>query len=148
LEASSKAEWCLNQSLSYELLGVMPAATDPSLGLFQSALATIQQRTNVVSLTGQPDLSDWVNTALVDIPCMFAIQRPSIPNQSATSRQPQQIDTETEYHCLLNGYYPEILQSNQLVITILGISTAYEIMAVESDSQQTQTRMAARIYTQ
>lgn len=140
----------MNQSLDYEIQAVMAAATDPELSLFESATATIQQRTNMVSATGQVDLSDWVDTALVDVPCMISIQRYTLPNQSAVMRKQQELDTETQYHILLNGYYPEILQSNQVVVTVLltGISTAYEIMAVESDSQQQQTRLAARIWTQ
>jgi hypothetical protein len=140
----------MNQSLDYEVLSIMPAATDPELALFESATATIQQRTNTVSVTGQPDLTDWDDISdLTDIPCMFSVARPAMPNQGATVRTAQQSDTETQYHVLLNGYYPAVLQSNQVVITILstGVATAYMIMAVESDSQQQQTRLACRAYT-
>lgn len=129
----------------------MTAATDPELILFESATVTIQKRTNAVSVTGQPDLTDWTNiTGLISTPCMISMQRPTLPNQNATQRKPQELDTETEFHILLNGYYWQIRQSNRAVVTILktGVSTPYEIMAVESDSQQTQTRLACRIWTQ
>jgi hypothetical protein len=109
-----------------------------------SSLATIQQRTNTVSATGQPNLSTWTNIAgLVNIACQFSIQRPAMPNPSATMREPQQFDTLTQYHVLLDGYYPQILQEHQAVVN----GTAYEIMAVESDSQQTMTRLALREYS-
>ena len=131
----------MNQGILYELGQVLSGVEE--LGLFNSE-CTIQQRTNTVSPTGQPDLTDWVNRAgLVDIPGMFSIQRPAMPNTTATVRTPQQLDTLTLYHLLLDGYFPQILQQNQAVVN----GTPYEIMAVESDSQFTQTRLAIRSYT-
>ena len=131
----------MNQDLGYELVAVMPTALD--CGLFDS-LCTIQQRTNTVGPTGQPDLTDWVDIpTLTGLECMLSLQRPFVTNQSATVRTPQQFDTETEVHILLQGYYPQILQQNQAVVD--GIP--YMIMGVESDSQKRQTRLAARVYT-
>jgi hypothetical protein len=141
----------MNQALAYEIDAVMPAATDPELTLFEAATVTITDRTNTVSATGQPNLTTFNPIAgLITLPCMISIQRVTMPNQGATMRKPQEIDTETMYHLLLNGYYPRILQQNQAQVTIeaTGIVTNYEIMAVESDSQATQTRLAMRIYTQ
>lgn len=132
----------MNQNLTYEFDQVIPGVE--LIGLF-SSLCTIQQRTNVVSATGQSDLTDWNNIPdLVDIPCVFAIQRPAMPDQGATVRTPIQFGTMTQYHCLLDGYFPDILQSNQAVVN----GNPYEIMAVESDSQNTQTRLAVRVWTQ
>jgi hypothetical protein len=141
----------MNQSLAYEIDAVMPAATDPELALFEAATVTIASRTNTVSATGQPNLTTFnAISGLVAIPCMISIQRVTMPNQNASMRKPQEIDTETQYHLLLNGYYPEILQQNQAQVTVeaTGVTTNYEIMAVESDSQATQTRLAMRIWTQ
>jgi hypothetical protein len=125
-------------------LAIDSAITQANATGLLSSLATIQQRTNTVSATGQPNLSTWNNIAdLVDIPCQFSIQRPAMPNPSATVRMPQQVDTLTQYHVLLNGYYPQILQEHQAVVN----GTAYEILAVEPDSQQTMTRLALREYS-
>lgn len=131
----------MNQTLGYELDAVMPEAL--GTGLFVS-LCTIQQRTNTVGPTGQPDLTDWTDIpTLTDLECMKSMQRPFVTNQSATLREPQQFDTYTEYHVLLNGYYPQILQQNQAIVD----GNPYEIMAVEPDSQKRQTRLAVRVYT-
>lgn len=131
----------MNQFLSYELEATVPLAAES--GLF-SSLCTIQQRSNTLSVTGQVDLTDWNDIpTLSNIACQFSIQRPFMPNQGATGKLPQQTDTETMYHILLQGYYPQILQQNQAVVD----GRAYEIMAVESDSQKQMTRLACRIYT-
>ena len=131
----------MNQGILYELGQVLPGVE--ALGLFDS-LCTIQQRTNTVSALGQPDLTDWNDIpGLTNIQSMLSIQRTALPNQAATVRTPEQFDTQTQLHLLLNGYFPQILQQNQAVVD----GTPYEIMAVESDSQKTQTRLALRVYT-
>jgi len=131
----------MRQNLAYEF-GQVLGEVD-AVGLFVS-LCTIQQRTNTVSAVRQPNLTNWLNRAgLVNIPCMRAVEVPLRPDQAATARLAQQFDTRTIYHVLLNGFYPQILQSNQAVIDGL----PYEIMAVESDSLGTQTRLAIRTWT-
>lgn len=132
----------MNQSIQYEVDAVMPAAVGS--GLMVSS-CNIQQRTNTVSATGQPNLTTWVNIpGLQNIQCQLSIQRVTMPNQSATMRKAEELDTETQLHLLLSGHYPQILQQNQAVVD----GTAYEIMAVESDSQKVQTRLAVRVWTQ
>lgn len=131
----------MNQAaIELAVQNVMPAAA--ATGLFVS-LCTIQQRTGAVSLTGQVDLTDWNDIdSLSNIPCQFSIVRPATPNMAATLRMPAQTDSLTQFHALLDGYFPSILQSNQAVVD----GTAYEIVAVESDSQKTQTRLGLRAY--
>jgi hypothetical protein len=133
----------MNQSLTYEFGQVIPIVEQADLFV---SLCTIQARTGAVSVTGQPDLTDWVNiVGLVNIPCRKAIQRPYNPNQQATVRTPQQFDTQTQFHVLLDGYFPQIIQANQAVVD----GVPYEIMAVESDSENSvMTRLALRVWTQ
>ena len=122
----------------------MPETTSPGLGLFEAATCTIKQRTGAVSALGQVNMQGYTPiVGLENIPCMFAIQRPFMPNQGATARTPEQFDTQTQFHILLNGYYPQILQQN--LANVDGVD--YEIMAVESDSQQQMTRLGCRVYT-
>lgn len=133
------------QGFALEFEGLIPDVVEAGL---PNCLCTIQQRTNTVSVTGQPDFSDWVDIAeFVEIDAMASIDRPSIPNMSATVRQPQQFDTETLIHVLLMGFYPGILQQNQCVLVGGPYSGSSEIIAVESDSQETQTRLAIRAWT-
>src|SRR5580704_13023191 len=131
------------QGFALELEAVVPAVA--KAGFFDS-LCTVQQRTNTVSALGQPDLSDWVNIPeFTDLACMVSVFRPAMPNMTATVREPQQFDTETLIHVLLDGYFPGILQQNQLVVTTGTYAGSYEIMGVEPDSQATQTRLAVRV---
>jgi hypothetical protein len=135
------------QGFALELAAVVPTVAAAGL---QNCTCTVQQRTNAVDpTTGQLDLSDWVDIpTLTGLPAMASIQRSYAPNQSATTKTPQQDQTETLIHVLLLGYYPGILQQYQLVVTGGSYAGTYEIMAVESDSQSIQTRLAVRVWTQ
>ncbi len=134
----------MNQDLSQELLAVMPETTSPQLGLFEAATCTIKARSNTVSGLGQVNMQNYTPiVGLENIPCMFAIQRPALPNVTATVRTATQFDTQTQFHVLLNAYYPAIEQQNLANVN----GQDYEIMAVESDSQQQMTRLACRIWT-
>lgn len=138
----------MNQSLSYEYTQVMPQVVQ--VGLLVS-LCTIQQRATtgtepVTNSVGQVDLSgaDYTNVpGLMNIPCMLAVLRPFRADITAVVRRPEQWDTLADKLVTLNGYYPAILQRHLAVVD--GIT--YEIMAVESDSQQQVTRLAVRLYS-
>jgi hypothetical protein len=141
LEASPKAEWILNQSLTYEFDAVMPAVA--AEGLFNS-LCTIKARSGAVSSQGQLNMQSYAPIAdLTDIPCRIAVQAPANPPQNDVARMQQQFDTRTEFHVLLDGYFPQILQQN--LANVNGID--YEIMATEPDSDFQMTRLAVRVYT-
>ncbi len=132
----------MNQSLAYEYPEAIAAAIESAALV---SLCTIQQRTNTVDGLGQVDLADWVNVVgLVNLPAMLAPYRPSTPDRNATTRMPESIDTSNYRHVLLNGYYPDVLQQYQAVVD----GTAYEIFAVEHDSQKTMTRLVVRLYQQ
>ena len=133
------------QGFALEFEGLIPAVVEAGL---PNCLCTIQQRTNTVSVTGQPDLSDWVDIAeLVDIDAMASIDRPTFPDLGAANRMPQQFDTTNDIHLLLMGFYPGILQQNQAVLVGGPYDGTYEIISVEPDSQETQTRLALRVWT-
>lgn len=122
----------------------MPETTSPALGLFEAATCTIKARSGAVSPLGQVDMQNYQPIAgLENIPCMFSIQRPALPNITATVRTPMQFDTQTQFHVLLNAYYPQIEQANLANVN----GQDYEIVAAESDSQQQMTRLACRIWT-
>jgi len=131
----------LNQTLTSEFEAVVPAVY--AQGLFNS-LATIKQRPNTVTALGQTVMMDYEPiVGLENIPCMIAAQSPTTPPQTDTTRMQQQFDTRSQFHVLLDGYYPTIQQ--QYLAEVNG--TGYEIMAVEFDSQQTMTRLATRRYS-
>jgi hypothetical protein len=141
LEASPTAEWLLNQSLTYEFEGVIPAVQET---LPANGLCTIKARSGVVSSLGQVSMQNYVPIAsLTDLECTIAAQQPSAPNQGDVVRTPIQFDTKTLYHILIYGYYPQIIQAN--LANVNGID--YQIMAVESDSQSQMTRLAARVWS-
>ena len=121
-----------------------PLALVNDAGLFIS-LCTIQERTGAVNSMGQVDMTTWVNVSgLVNLPCMMSVQVPLRPDASAQTRRVEEIDSLGHRHVLIDGWYPQILQSQTAVID----SARYEIFAVESDSQKTQTRLAVRYWVQ
>ncbi len=147
----------MNQSISYELDAVMPAAIDT--GLF-SNVVTFKDRpggaAGQVNATGQVDLetADFTNVVgLVDIPCMFAVISPYRPDRNGGARMPDYFVESQNRHMLLNGYYPQVLQRYIAVIEgdidpLTGQPTVYEITpgSVEHDSQHRETRLAVRKY--
>jgi hypothetical protein len=130
----------MNQSLTYDFN--QPITLANQSGALVS-LCTVQQRTGATDPLGQVDLQDWmIIPSLAEIPCILSVYRPSAPDKAAQMRMPDSFDFSNYRHCLLNGYYPAILQQYQAVVD--GIP--YEIMAAENDSQFTMTRLALRIY--
>ena len=144
----------MNQSFLGEILSVMPTATDPNMGLFDS-LCTIQVPDGVLGASGAPS-GNFVNVAglipagnigvnLINIPCMESV--PSTARVQATEvKDLAEIMSKGLRHVLLNGYYPylETLKEAGQVRAILN-GTAYEILGVEPDSQRTQTRFECQL---
>ncbi len=139
----------MNQSLAYEVEGVMPAAVET--GLFTS-LVTFQDRpggdTPQVDDLGQVDLAneDYQDVpGLVDITCMFAVEKPGAPDPSGGQRTDTYFVESGQRHLLLNGFYPDVLARFTAVVD----GTRYEITpgSVENDSQKQMTRLAVRSYT-
>jgi hypothetical protein len=136
----------MNQTESFDLQAVMPAALDT--GLFVS-LVTIQRPTGVQTADGSPaafggDSDDgWNNVAgLVNIPCMNAPEAEA-RIRAKTDRNPEYIEAFQFRHLLLGGYYPQIEQYNNWRAIVDG--QAYDPIGVESDSQGTQTRLLLQL---
>lgn len=135
----------MNQGLSYEVAQVMPQAT--LTGLF-SSLCTIQKPDGLYVGAGQPS-GTYVNvTGLVNIPCMDSV--PSIARVQATEvRELQEIMSKGFRHVLLDNYYPEATADGQIPTSWRAVvdSVNYNILGVEHDSQNTQTRLELQLVT-
>ncbi len=127
------------QQIGYDLSAVLPAVEQA--GLFVS-LATIQSPSQAPDSLGQPDLVDWTDV-LVNIPCMIAPEGVGTPPIGDEMAMREWIAEKTEFHVLLDGYYPTILQRYRAVIDGIPL----DIKAVESDSQKIMTRLAVRRYS-
>ncbi len=131
----------MNQSNTDSIAAVMPAVIASGLLI---SLCTITVPPAVFDAGGAPnpnapytDLSGHVN-----IPCIS-----SPLNTGGDQVNPTEIKSLAEIlakqlrHVLLDGYYPDIIADYRA--TVDGV--VYDILAVESDSQHTQTRLAVQI---
>lgn len=140
----------MNQGFTSELLAVMPAVL--ATGLL-SALCTIQRQNGTYSDSGQPDLTETGFANLpghINLACMSAV--PSVARVQATEvKQLRDILAKQFRHTLLKGYYPDIEQDDIAVITLVGPSAPapirFDILGVESDSQQNMTRLELELAT-
>lgn len=135
----------MNQGLAYEISAVMPAAI--LTGLFVS-LCTISAPDGNLGPSGAPSNAFVIVPSLVDIPCMDSV--PSITRVQATeTKELEDIMAKGYRHILLNGYYPEASPDGQIptswIATVDGVT--YDILGVEHDSQNTQTRLELELVT-
>lgn len=140
----------MNQGISVAIEAVMPAAIQT--GLFEKALVTFEAPVATeagFSGSGFPT-GDFLPVAgLIDIVAMVAPT--SVARFSGqTKKSMDQQEASNSSHVLLGGYYPdaETVWRNGGRAVINGV--LYEnndVLAVESDSQQTQTRMEVRVLT-
>jgi hypothetical protein len=130
----------MNQSIAYELDAVMPAAILTGL---LSSLCTIQQPDLAQDVDGSPlNLPATNVSGLVNIPCMDSV--PSIARVQATEvKELADIMAKGLRHVLLNDWYPQILSRQWAVID----GVIYDILGVESDSQNQQTRLELQLVT-
>ena len=127
----------MNQSLSYEIAAVMPAAI--ATGLFVS-LCTIQSPSGTVDAAGAPDGLYNDVAGLVAIPCVDAV--PSEARIQATEMKTlADVLGRGLRHCTLDGYYPAILIGWRQGWRAVVDGTTYDILGAEPDSQATQTRL-------
>ena len=117
-------------------------------GLFVP-LVTIQQPTGEQTADGSPlmtggDSGDgWNNVAgLVNIQAMNGPEADA-RIRAKTERQIEQIEAFQFRHLLLGGYYPQIEQADNWRAVVDG--QAYDPIGIESDSQQTQTRLLLQL---
>lgn len=120
---------------------VMPAAI--ATGLFTSS-CTIQRPDGLTKGAGQP--SGVYITVLADIQCMKAVPGFSaiVANEKKTIEENQATGL---WHVLLNGYYPEASPDGQIPTDWRALvdGVYYDILAVDHDSQNTQTRLELQI---
>lgn len=139
----------MQQSLLYDLRETLRAVEQA--GFFEHATCTILARLNdpsdpAVNAMGQADLATLsAVSGLSNIACMIAPRR-SDPDQRGVERREEEFRTREERRVLLDGYYPQIEQRYVADITMVDSAqtTRYEIMAVESPSQETFTTLAVR----
>lgn len=141
----------MNQQLSYEIAGVMPQAI--ATGLFVS-LCTIQLPDGNIGASGAPSGTYANVSGLVAIACMDAPQPPSEIKLGAEQfKAGTQVTELTKRHILLDDFYPTIeanwrLGARAVVTSDTGLyPETYDICAVESDSQRTQTRLELKLYS-
>lgn len=135
----------MNQSLSYELDGIMPAVI--ATGLLVS-LFTAQAPSTVLGGTGAPDGTYTNVLGLVDIACT------SPPYQFAESgmkademKAVPEIAAMGFHHTLLDGYYPLLNAGWRAGWRCLIDGTLFDILGVENDSQSKMTRVSVRLVT-
>jgi hypothetical protein len=130
----------MNQSATADYGEVLGAVAQA--GLF-SATCSINAPPEITNDEGQVNLSAFTPVpSLQNLPCMIAPVMINTPPDYERKTQ-LQIDQQGVFHVLLDGYYPAILQKYQAVIN----GTAYDILTVESDSQQIMTRLRVREYS-
>ncbi len=143
----------MNQSLQYEVNAVMPAVAATGL---MNATVTIKQRLNTINSMGQADMSnaDYQPIAgLTNLTGMISVDHLIAPDAAGVERLTAQFNTREDRHLLLGDYYPQIQQQNLAEVTLINPDTGlpitidYEIMAVESDSEQQMTRLAVRFFS-
>lgn len=102
---------------------------------FFVASCTIQQAVETQSATGSI-VHTWTDVAgLVGLGCRIA------PQQADERRSPVQKYADTTHVCVINAFYAEITEQMQAIID----SATYEIVGVETDGNQTMTRMYLRV---
>lgn len=129
------------QGLSQEIAMVMPEAI--ATGRFNS-LCTIQQPDGVITPDGGAS-GVFVNVSgLVNVPAKDA---PESSIQATEIKGLQDILSKGLRHLLLNGYYPEATPDGQIPTSWRAIvdGITYDILGVEHDSENTQTRMRLQI---
>jgi hypothetical protein len=135
----------MNQGLAYEVASVMPVAV--ATGLFIS-LCTLSAPDGNFGPSGAPSNTYAPVSGLVNIPCMDSV--PSIARVQATEvKELEDIMSKGYRHILLDGYYPEASPDGQIptnwLATIDGV--VYDLLGVEHDSQNTQTRLELELVT-
>lgn len=140
----------MNQGISIAIAAVMPAALQT--GLFEKATVTFEAPVATeagYSGSGFPTGAFLPVAGLTDIVAMVAPT--SISNVSGrTAKSIDQQEASNSSHVLLGGYYPdaeEVWRAGGRAVINGVLYENNDILAVESDSQQTQTRMAVRVLT-
>jgi hypothetical protein len=129
----------MNQSLSYEIAQVMPAAIDS--GLFVS-LTTITKPPTAQGPTGNPTGPYVpVSSDLTDIQCMDAPESVSIKISADETKAEAQILSKGMRHVLLSRCFIASKTWAGLGYRAVVDGVEYDLLGAENDSQDTQTRI-------
>lgn len=137
----------MNLSLQTAIDLIMPAAL--ATGLFKD-LVTIQVPSGTFTTEGFPD-GQFVDAAgLVGLTAMVAPpSNARIPSNTSKTLSLQQ--ALNAVHVLLGGFYPDVetaWRNGGRAMVNTRLYQNEDILAVESDSQSTQTRMYLRVVTE
>lgn len=132
----------MRQLLTYEVAAVMPMALDT--GLFVSTCNV--QKPSGTYVEGAPDNLYVPVAGLQGIRCMDAPKAPDRLNiQSGTMQAVDRVEKCDYRHVLLEKFYPGLSPAtnwgNALWHAVID-GTSYLILAAETDSQRTQTRLS------
>jgi hypothetical protein len=144
----------MNQSYTVDFSQALQAIQEFGLANWQASInAPRDPSTDAgVNSLGQVNLSDY--SPVTGLQNIQAIVAPAaIGNiKPGELRTVDAISQFAEFHILLMGWYPAIVQKQQVVIVPLNespaVSLALDIIAAESDSQGIMTRLLARRYEQ
>jgi hypothetical protein len=129
----------MNQSISYEVAGVMAQAI--ATGLFVS-LCTIQAPSGTLGASGAPDGLYSNVSGLVSIPCMDAPQPPTDARFGVKeAKAPAEITAMANRHVLLNTYYPTLITGWRQGWRAVIDGVIYDLCGVEPDSQRQMVRL-------
>ncbi len=130
----------MNQDLLLDIGGVVAMAL--AAGMFPN-LCTIQELPGTLDSLGAPVMTFSDVSGLVDIPCHSAPPAIEDVRGSDELRMKDRTDTRQMRHVLLAGYYPTIALSMRAVVD----GEAWNIIGVESDAFNSQTRLMVQEYT-
>ena len=137
------------QTMAFAVSAVM--ATAEATGLFVS-LATFQSLDSAQGPTGNPAGTYTNVVGLVNIPCMDAPLAPGTIS-ALEAKALQEIESKGIRHVALNGFYPEVIagwpEGWRCLVTKIatGVTTTYDLIGAEPDSQASQTRVKLQLVT-
>jgi hypothetical protein len=136
------------QGIGYEIEAVMPAAIDSTL---MASLCTIFQPDGVLVGAGQPSGNYVAISGATAVPCMDAPRSTGERLSADEMKAIPEIQARVFRHVLLSGFYGDVIPWGDagarptLRAVITGpdsVAVTYEVLGVESDSQQQMTRLS------
>lgn len=131
----------MNQSQTIDVSGAIAAVAVAGI---LAATATIQQFDGAQDELGLPlkaDDSHWT-AVLSELPAQITPDNfMARISTDAELHAADYIALRNQRHLLIGSYEPTIDQTMRAVVTEAAVSTTYEILAVEHDSQRTMTRL-------
>lgn len=142
----------MNQAISSDVKAMVQQAMGlwRDAGLSEAATITILRRPNPPNTDASGGVDYTYTAVYTALACQFAVESVGSPDQGGVTPMPDRFATRQDRHCLIDGYYPLIRLEDVADITILasGVTTRYQVKAVESDSLANMTRLACCLETQ